>query len=73
MLQIIENKIQQLLKDIEVSAANHNALVGGLSVLREMHALAVKDLPIVGAAVEALDPSSVPIVSAVESIVEVLD
>lgn len=42
MLQVLEAKIKDLAEKLESSAANHNALLGAMGVLRELYNDAIK-------------------------------
>ena len=65
MLEQIEAKIKDLAQKLEQSAANHNAMLGGMQALREIYNDAVQ----VANVAEVLDPALAPAITAVEDVV----
>lgn len=69
MLQEIEKKVKDLAEKLEASAANHNALLGAMGILRELYNEAVAVAPIV----EAVDPALKPEIEAAEEVVSEIE
>jgi hypothetical protein len=65
MLQALEARIKDLGQKLESSAANHNALLGAMQVLRELYNEAVAVAPVI----EAIDPALIPVIQSIEAVV----
>ena len=70
MLEKIMSRMEALGKQLEQSAANHNALVGAMAELKNLYAEAVQSAPAVEAVVSVVDPTAAPVVDASISTVE---
>lgn len=69
MLEQLEAKIKDLAQKIEQSAAQHNAMIGGMAMLKDLYQEALSAAPLV----EAVDPSITPVVNAVEEVVTAVE
>ena len=68
MLQKLEAKLAMIIKDLEQSIANHNALLGAKTIVEQLIGEAKSIAPVV----ELIDPTLTPVIDEVEAVVSEL-